>query len=560
MFLRSLNVRRMIARLAVLSAGVLLIGNRNASAAGPAVGGVAAGPQVRCDIDQFAANIKQAVHGKCVGYSVAIFKNGKLAKRFAGGLARTGVDAPARSMSVNDQLELGSISKTVNAIVLLKALEEKGISIDSSIYPYLPKSWTIHKTIKDGKITFKKLLSHTSGLKDFDRWDESKYGPGNYNDHVKEAVKLGVINPQSFKYNNNNYELVRVLLAYVVNRKTAEYYEAPGRTTAQEVYFSSLLAAFAKTRVFYPAGIGPKPRLYDPAPADKAVRYYYLPSLDVAGVPGNDRRRYPGRGGWKMTAAEITAIVSAWNANHLLSAKMTADMKKFNLGVFSGSSKQGTHYKHNGKSHNTNRSGKSQFMAFPGNIQVALLLNSNGNTFGNKTTLLTNAFERACTSPDLIVTRFRVNRSPSYKNGKLVIPVLISVRNQGSALAGGKFAVAVKRLGSWRWVTLTDSLPAGKSRTLRGKVTIPDPRKRLDGRTIKLVAQVDAPITAADTSIAPYARVKESNEANNFRSLSLKVSVPKRVTPTRPGFKVPASPVRKRVRIRRGLRRRVNRP
>lgn len=546
-----------IACLAVLAAALLA---RPISAAPQTVGGIASAPQVHVNVDQFADNVKQAVHGKAVGYSVAIFKDGKLAKRFAGGLARTSKDAPARSMSINDQLELGSVSKTVNAIVLLKALEEKNISIDASIYPYLPKSWPIHKSIKDGKITFKKLLSHQSGLKQFDRYNESQYGPGNYNDHVKEAVKLGVVNSQSFKYNNNNYELIRVLLAYVVNPNTAKGYEAPGKTTAQEVYFSSLMAAMAKTRVFYKANIGPKPTLHDAAPADKGVRYYYLPDLTVKGVVGNDRRRYPGRGGWKMTPTEITAIIAAWNANQLLSPKMTADMKKYKLGVFSGTSEQGVHYKHNGKSHPTKRTGEAQFMAFPGNVQVTLLVNSGGNTFGNKATLLANAFDRACRSADLILTRFQTNGAPKFQNGKLVVPVLMTVHNKGKAAAKGNFVVAVKYGNDWRLVKLTGTLAAGKSRTLTGNVEIPDPGKLLAGRTLNLIAQADAPIAAADTSMPSWGRVKEFNESNNFKALRVKapeglgLSAPKRTNKV-PGTKVfPVRPGVKRPIVRPGVK------
>lgn len=512
----------------------------------------ACGAQVPCDIDKFAAGIKQAVHGKCTGYSVAIYRGGKLAKRFAGGMARLSVDSPARGMSVNDQIELGSISKTINAMVLLKALEEKGISIETSISGYLPSNWPQHSTIKSGKVTFHKLLRHTSGLKQFDRFDESKYGPGNYNDHVKEAVKLGVVQSQSPKYNNTNYELIRVLLAYVVNKKTAKQYEAPGKVKGQEIYFSSLLAAMANNRVFSKGGVLGKPKLYDPAPADKAIRYYHFPTPTAAGRHGNDRRRYPGRGGWKMTAAELAAVLSAWNTNKVLSPKMTADMKKLKLGVFNGECTYGTYYGHNGKSHNTKRSGTSQYIVFPGNIVVTLLLNSAENAHGNKTELLRNAFENACKSADLVVTKFKAAGKPKVQGKEIWIPVHVEVRNQGKATANGKFAVAVKRLNTWRWVTLTATLTSGKSRTMQGIVKIP--KRRFGPKTIKLVAMADAPIAAGDTSMPKWGRVKESNESNNTRTLSVqlpststKVGSGKTGT-VRPKRRVPKRPVRKPVR------------
>ena len=529
MFSRRKRIRELLSKLTVTAATVAALAVPVAtSAAPPAIPAkVANGTVVNCDIDKMAAHIKQAVHNKCVGYSVAIYQNGKLKKRFAGGLARRSVDSPGRAMSVNDQLELGSISKPINSMVLLKALEEKGISIHSSIYPYLPKSWSIHKSIKDGRITFRKLLSHRSGLQEFTKLTK-KYEPGHFNDHVREAVKLGVVRSQSPDYDNINYELVRVLLAYVVNAKTAKLYEAPGKRKAQDVYISSLLAAFANTRVFSKAGIYGKPRLKDKS-ATGSAWYYNFEKPGEKGVAGNDRTRHPGRGGWKMTPSELCAIFAAWNANRILSPKMTADMKKLEMGIFEGDRDFGKFYTHNGKSHPGSRAATTRFMMFANaNIQVALLTNSANNKYGSSADVVLNAYNAATTSPDLIITKLAQSGSPYYQDNNLVVPVIATVYNKGKADAKGKFVVGVKRFSKWQWLKLTDTLKPKNSRNVKIFVKIPDRRKRLDGRTIKLTAMADAPVAAGDTSMPKHGRVKETNESNNTKSLSMKVSVPKR--------------------------------
>ena len=100
--------------------------------------------------------------------------------------------------------------------------------------------------------------------------------------------------------------------------------------------------------------------------------------------------------------------------------------------------------------------------------------------------------------PDLVVTSFKAAGQPKVQGKEIWIPVHVEIRNQGKRAAKGKFAVAIKRLGTWRWVKLTETLGRGQSRKMQAIVKIP---KRKFGRKMtKLVVMVDAPIAAGDTS------------------------------------------------------------
>jgi CubicO group peptidase (beta-lactamase class C family) len=59
-------------------------------------------------------------------------------------------------------VEIGSISKTFTAFVLMKVLQEKGISYKASIGNYLPDSVKANTTVAN--ISFLQLMNHTSGL------------------------------------------------------------------------------------------------------------------------------------------------------------------------------------------------------------------------------------------------------------------------------------------------------------------------------------------------------------------------------------------------------------
>lgn len=124
---------------------------------------------------------------------------------------------------------------------------------------------------------------------------------------------------------------------------------------------------------------------------------------------------------------------------------------------------------------------------------------------------------------DLVVEQFERTGNPAYKNGKLEVPVRIKIRNQGQ---GGTAAQVVNgvRLGTqYRWSGFMQTLPPNSSRTVNGIVRIPDPSQLLKGRTLTLTAMADAPIAAADTSIASSGRELESIESNNGRILKVEI-------------------------------------
>ena len=66
------------------------------------------------------------------------------------------------AFTAETQFEVGSITKTFNAFVVLSVLTDKGLSLDSPIGPWLPDSVRSNQAV--AKIPFKKLLNHTSGL------------------------------------------------------------------------------------------------------------------------------------------------------------------------------------------------------------------------------------------------------------------------------------------------------------------------------------------------------------------------------------------------------------
>lgn len=93
------------------------------------------------------------------GLSIAVRKDGQLVYQGNEGMARFDTDLPISSAT---QFRIGSISKPITALAIMKLVEDGEISLEDkllSFYPELPANF------KD--ITLKHLLSHRSGLLDY---------------------------------------------------------------------------------------------------------------------------------------------------------------------------------------------------------------------------------------------------------------------------------------------------------------------------------------------------------------------------------------------------------
>ena len=119
--------------------------------------------------------------------------------------------------------------------------------------------------------------------------------------------------------------------------------------------------------------------------------------------------------------------------------------------------------------------------------------------------------------------QFEVQGQVQYRNGNIEIPVRIQIRNLGSLPSPANVVNGVEFGNKFLWSGMMESVPASGVKVATGVVKIPDPGQLKKGRTLKLIAMADAPIAAADSSIADWGRVQESNETNNRRELNVKV-------------------------------------
>ena len=160
------------------------------------------------DADLFNLFVKTHLHYVADSYSYAIAVDNVLVYAGAEGHERIQPDLKPNEKKtpidpVTTRLDIASMSKTVTAVAVIRLLLEKKINIDNSILPYLPPEswgWKLHDDMKS--ITFRKLLTHTSGVSS-GAWSMSG---------VRARLALEAdIAPNTYDYANFNYALLRIL-------------------------------------------------------------------------------------------------------------------------------------------------------------------------------------------------------------------------------------------------------------------------------------------------------------------------------------------------------------
>jgi CubicO group peptidase (beta-lactamase class C family) len=185
------------------------------------IGGFLAAPgaasQDRVDSYVRSAMAEQHIPGLALG----VYKDGQIIKAQGYGLANVELDVPVRPETV---FQSGSIGKQFVAAAVMMLAEENKVSLDDSITKYFPDGPTSWQGIK-----IRNLLSHTSGLAEYESDEKTKPGgPINLRadyseDHlvkIVESFPLDFPSGDKWDYRNTNY----LLLGIMIHKVTGKFY------------------------------------------------------------------------------------------------------------------------------------------------------------------------------------------------------------------------------------------------------------------------------------------------------------------------------------------------
>lgn len=173
-------------------------------------------PQKPDEVDRY---VKAFIEKRKIpGLSLAVVRDGKLVKAAGYGLANLELNVPARSETV---YEIGSISKHFTAEAVLLLAQEGRLGLDDRLGKYLaeiPSAW------KD--ITLRHILTHTSGLKD---WEAAAVLSYRREYTADEFIKLMAPFPLDFApgerwaYTNTGFPLLGPVIERVSGKRFEEF-------------------------------------------------------------------------------------------------------------------------------------------------------------------------------------------------------------------------------------------------------------------------------------------------------------------------------------------------
>jgi CubicO group peptidase (beta-lactamase class C family) len=155
------------------------------------------------------------------GIALGVYQDGKIIKAQGYGLANVELNVPVKPETI---FQSGSVGKQFAATAVMMLVEEGKLSLEDHItkyFPEAPASWQ--------NIRIRHLLSHTSGLAEYESEEKTKPGgPINMREDLTEDQLVKIIEswPLDFPtgdkwaYRNTNY----VLLGVIIRKITGKFY------------------------------------------------------------------------------------------------------------------------------------------------------------------------------------------------------------------------------------------------------------------------------------------------------------------------------------------------
>jgi hypothetical protein len=277
------------------------------TAFGLVAGGTGAGlaADIACDpsgcisVSRVSANITATLHNRVVGF-VSIVGNVPPVFR---GTARTAADPPKSAMLPDLPVNIASVSKVLTTIAVLQSLDRHHLSLDTRIWPYLPKSWKRGRLIDT--ITFRMLLTHAAGFR-ADCASTPNYAV------LKGQIQSGVTAADMAKrsYNNCNFAIFREMLPQMEGVPDV----AP-TDQLRAVQNAAFYISYMNQHVFRPVGLpalacrAPKSANDIPGYRFPAIMSYPFPPGSAHGEDWGDWTLICGGGGWVMSPAQLFDVV-----------------------------------------------------------------------------------------------------------------------------------------------------------------------------------------------------------------------------------------------------------
>lgn len=345
-------------------------------------------------VELFKSNLQTQLNG-VLGYAFVINQNGQWVDSTSFGLGAINATGGTNiSASVLHDVNIASVTKALTGMAAIKLLEQKGISLEDNIGPWLPDYWVKHA--QKGSVKFRELLTHTSGIQESSTsWDS-----------LKAAIARPADGSKSYVYANSNFALFRALLPRIYDKSTFDAQQT--NSAAFETWMSNRYISIMQELVFTPAGVSNAICNNTPGKITmQAFNELNNPPL-VARSPG-DWTELCGGGGYYLSTMEMARVMAFLAHTDDILTNAQKDLMDDNLyGWDPGDSFNTLYGRVHGKDgalfwenngDNSLTAGDSGLQTwvgkFPNDVELALSINSIGSTWRSLPTIIKNAYEAA---------------------------------------------------------------------------------------------------------------------------------------------------------------------
>ncbi len=316
----------------------------------------------RLNTQKLSNDLHNLLSGCVAGYSMQLRRYGSVVFDRQWKSAKLPVDH-LLDWSSNVQMHVASVSKLITAMAMTKLLASRNISPDAHILPWLPKYW--QKGPGVDQLTFRKLLTHTSGLVLKD-----EPGPSDFQ-FMKDQIALGTVGKPG--YRNINFGLCRILIStidapYLFDLITQGVTDAYWDLTTIRYY-----AHYVSENIFDPVGVTSSFLHED----DDALAYPY--PANMAGWNSGDLSTMSGCCAWHLSVNDLLIVMAAFRRRNMIIDPVRAQQmldRQFGLDIKKDTSLGRIYAKGGFWSLNGNFVEQSNVFFLPRGMELAILSNS----------------------------------------------------------------------------------------------------------------------------------------------------------------------------------------
>jgi CubicO group peptidase (beta-lactamase class C family) len=244
------------------------------------------------DVNAFGEAVHATMSALTIGYYMQLRQKGtKIAER-QWNWAHTPADGSLH-WNAGRSMHIASCSKFITAFALCHVLAKHNISPNTTMAQYLPSYWS--KGFNVNKITFANLMTHMSGLT----------GDGVQTDYgfMKFEVGIGAPGFGSYKYENMNFGLMRILIAIISGAvpKTATF---PNNDQMWDFLTINAYRNYCQSALFAPSGVTDATFTH---PVNAALAYSF--PLASNGWNSGDLSTVSGGAGWHMSPQSLLDVM-----------------------------------------------------------------------------------------------------------------------------------------------------------------------------------------------------------------------------------------------------------